>query len=734
MHTDWKNELEKLEFVKEAIAIDLEGKINSEETIRKEMREINKDMWEQAGALSGQSTLEEAPTYLQGVMMLKQKMLTSDENKKRIYRLRKQLVSPYFCRIDYKEDDYILEKIYIGTYGLRIDETGEILIYDWRAPISGIFYDYEPGRVMYESPSGIINGELFLKRQYRIEKGHLIIMFDSNISIDDNILQDILAQSSNNKMKTIVSTIQREQNRAIRYEGKRIMVVQGPAGSGKTSIALHRAAYLLYRYKDNIKSENILLYTPNTAFIEYISSVLPELGEEELKCITLVNYAKKILGAKINKYESYSEMMEWKLANSNGQSNRFKTSKFKASKEFVDLLERFLELYEKEIISFEDIRNKDYIFMKKGEIEELFYETFKLMPVYKRLLRIKNIISIKIAEYEKVMRKNVSAELADDSQYISNSERNAVSRIKIKKDIKNTVDNIDELFSINIIDIYIKLFKESYKWGYFENLLSDKAVSDSLNSLENNILFYEDQAPILYLMVSLGMIDSDRNIKHIIIDEAQDYSVIAFKLFSKLYNDCNITILGDVNQNINSLHGIGSLELTGAIMDKENYEYIVLNKSYRSTLEIMNFASKILPANTVPYGRNGQEPAVIIKNNHQDLCQEIIEHIKNLEKKYNSIAVICRTLADCNILISYFADNINARLINSGDEEILAGINIMPSYLSKGMEFDVVIATILFENDYICNEDELFYTVCTRALHVLDIYALENTKILKKLL
>jgi DNA helicase-2/ATP-dependent DNA helicase PcrA len=735
MHPDWYIEIKHLDFVIDTLKKDLEIRLESDINIKKEMREINKSTWEEAGALSGHSTLEEAPTYLQGVMLLKQKIMSSTENKKRIYRLRRQIESPYFCRIDFKEDDYILEKIYIGTYGHRIEDTGEILIYDWRAPISSIFYDFEPGKVQYESPSGSIGGELFLKRQYRILWSKLNLMFDSNIAIDDNILQDILAQSSNNKMKTIVSTIQKEQNKAIRYEGKKIMVVQGPAGSGKTSIALHRAAYLLYRYRDKIKSENILLLTPNTAFIEYISSVLPELGEEELKCVTLVDLTKKILKHRIYKYETYAEMLEWKLATTNYKNNpRLELAKFKSTQEFVDILDKFIDIYENKIINFQDIKYKNKIFMSKNSIKELFYDSFKYMPINKRLIRIKNIVSQKISEYEKATRKKISKDLSNDSQYVSEAERNAVGRKQVKNDLQNANNLTDEMFSIDIINLYITLFKDFEKWNLFENTISKESILSGIKALENRTLFFEDQAPILYLMMSLGIIDADRTIKHIIIDEAQDYSITTFKLFSKLYKDSNITILGDSNQNINPFYGIGSLDLAGNTINKDDYEYIVLNKSYRSTLEIMNFASKILPANTIPYGRNGNEPQIIIKNNIKNLCNSLFKFIENNKEKYSSIAIIGRTLSDCKRIYNFAPDNIQIKLVENGDNEISEGINILPSYLSKGMEFDAVLATILSKDDYYYNEDELFYTVCTRALHILNLYSIEDTKILNKIL
>ena len=270
MHPDWENEVNRLDTIRRMIEGELVKKMGSTLEYKEKMRKINKEMWEEVGALSGLSTLDATPTFLQEIGLLKQNMAEAAKNSKEVRMLERQYNSPYFARIDFREDNRNIENIYIGIYGFHAG-TGEIFIYDWRAPISSMFYDFEPGRALYECPSGSIEGELTLKRQFRIEKSQLLLMFDSALAIQDNILQDILAQNANNRMKTIVSTIQKEQNRVIRYEGKRVLVVQGPAGGGKTSIALHRAAYLLYHHRKSIQSNNIRLFTPNGTFAKYIS-------------------------------------------------------------------------------------------------------------------------------------------------------------------------------------------------------------------------------------------------------------------------------------------------------------------------------------------------------------------------------------------------------------------------------------------------------------------------------
>lgn len=736
MHPDWEGECKRLENIKQVIESELIRRSNNIDKYKKQMREINKEMWENVGVLSGFGTFDEMPTFIQEVSFLKRNLSDASENSKRVKMLERQLNSPYFSRIDFKEDNYDVESFYIGIYGLRKEDTGEILIYDWRAPVSSMFYDYEPGRASYESPSGYIEGEMLLKRQYRIEKGKLILMFDSNIAIEDDILQEILAGSADNRMKTIVSTIQREQNQAIRYEGKRVVAVQGPAGSGKTSIALHRAAYLLYRHRGSIKAENICLYTPNGVFTEYISSVLPELGEESLYNITLTDFTKKILGDTFKKYEAYTEMMEWQLIHKHAgeTESRFEGISFKASKQFVSVLEKFANIFESDIIKFREIKHGGNVFARKEELEELFYKNFHHMPLAKRLSRMKFLIMTRVKEFGNQRKKEIIDELSNRGEYIDASEVKALSHVRVTRELEKTISNIDKMFSINIRMLYRMLFADLRIWDSCGGALSDEARNNTIDALDSGILYYEDQAPILYLMTLLGMIDPDKKIKHVIIDEAQDYSEVAFKLFSQLYSHCAITLLGDLNQNINPGSGIGNLKSAGELIDPESFEFFEMNKSYRSTLEIMEFASRIIPSKTIHFGRSGKMPEVITGITVKDVCNLIADYIKGLKHEdFQSIAVICRTLNDCYQVHKYLEKDLSVNLVTGEDNEMPSGIVLIPSYLAKGLEFDIVIAAILSVDEYMFDEDQLFYTVCTRALHRLEIYSVENAGILEKI-
>lgn len=733
MQQEWNIEAARIKAVREVIANELIIRTNSSNSFKSEMRNINKDMWEDIGGLDG---LDAAVTFMQHIGFLKQNLSDISENSKRILMLEKQYNSPYFCRIDFKEDDYETESFYIGIYGLRKANTVETLIFDWRAPVSSLFYDYEPGRALYECPSGNIEGELLLKRQYRIENGELKLMFDCNVAIEDDILQDILAQNTGSGMKTIVSTIQREQNRAIRYEGKRIFAVSGPAGSGKTSIALHRAAYLLYRHRTNLKAENIALFTPNGAFAEYISTVLPELGEENIQYHTLITLVKQILGNTFNKYEAYEEYMENILLQKsfNNTEKHLDIIRFKASKQFISIIEQYIRKLENAFHVFNDISTDDYIFADKDELDKLFHISFSGMSVAKRLSQIKFMIKNRINDYEMQRQKVLENEFADNSDYIG-SDSKALSRVKVTKELEAAKKNLDDMCSLQIVNIYRSLFSEYIAREVIAGVLTDEMIKHTIEALADGILQYEDQAPILYMMSLLGMIEPDKETKYVIIDEAQDYSEAMYKFIFNLYSHSNIAILGDPNQNINSYNSIGSLKSLKDIIKNDDLEYLELSKSYRSTQEIMNFALRILASNTEPFGRHGLNPEVVCADRLDDLSNLITDHLMSIKaENYNSIALICRTLQDCKQLYNKISNNVTVNLINNGDDQIPPGIIIIPSYLTKGLEFDVVATVIISADDYMADEDTLLYTICTRALHRLDIFTVKDAKILKRLL
>lgn len=734
MHADWSHESEKLDAVLRFIAEELAAKTGKSDAYKREMRAINKSMWEEVGGLSGHATFDATPAFMQEIGFLKRNAADASKTRKEIAMLERQFRSPYFCRIDFREEGYGAESFYIGVYGLQRHAAGEIVVYDWRAPLSSMFYDYEPGPARYECPSGHVAGELLLKRQYRIENGTLVLMFDSTLAVGDSILQDILAGSADNRMKTIVSTIQKEQNRAIRCEGKRVLAVQGPAGSGKTSIALHRAAYLLYRHKDSLNAGNICLFTPSGIFADYISSILPELGEDDIPGRTITGLVKDALylsekdGKRgtvrkretTREYETYAEMMEWQLAHNYPEYRciRLEGIRFKASRRFAAILEKFIDKIESDIIRFEDVIFDDTVFVSRSELEELFHVTYRHMPIIKRLARMELLLPERISKYVGIKRKVKEEELADSGEYVNAGEIKARSRMFVAGEMEETRDRIKSMLSIDVVSLYRMLFNDPAILASCGGTLSEKARIATAEALEHGVLHYEDQAPVLYLMLLLGMTGVDEETRHVIIDEAQDYSEFTYLLFSKLYPGCGITLLGDSCQNINPACGIGDLRSAGELSAPGDFEYVKLEKSYRSTVEIMDFASRIMKPEALPFGRHGDTPRVIVSGSLGEVCKSAADSINDAkENGCRSVAVICRTSYDCRRIHDDLSEHLPVTLVASGDVDMPKGIAVIPSYLAKGLEFDAVIALMLSKEDYLHDERQLLYTVCTRALH-----------------
>ena len=731
-HYDWDNEIIRLYEVEKALKSALEVRITKRSDLKGEEKAINKDMWEDIGMLRNE--LDSIVSFLQHISFLKNNLHASSMSVKEIGRYERLIQSPYFARIDFAEIDSKPESFYIGIHGFKQDNEDEPLIYDWRAPISSMFYDFETGKAQYSCPGGLVEGELTLKRQYRIENGIMKLMFDSSIAIEDEILQEILAGSSDNRMKTIVTTIQREQNRAIRSGITRVLAVQGPAGSGKTSVALHRAAYLLYRYRDNLEVNNLLLYTPNNMFSNYISSVLPHLGEDEIPCSTLTGLAIKHLSDRFHTFGTYSMMIEEQLIynenllkqepekkpepvlesdpdNKAKQSEMFKTMNVKASKTFAKDLEILVNTFQDSIISFEDVRFNDIIFMAEEELEELFKVTFRHMPIVPRFSRIISIIEERIWNYEKELYKLKVEDIANSGVHVNEKEIRARARMAVTEDIEPIRRKMQKMLSVDVVSLYSVLCKD-YK--------------------DNGTLEYIDQAPLLYLMILLGSISRDNIVKHLIIDEAQDYSEMAFCLFSKLYSDCGITLLGDFRQNINPVFGIGDLKAAAILLGEKPIDYIELDKSYRSTVEIMEYASRVADFSCMPFGRNGRVPEVTAFRTDTELIRILFEKVDNVkETGCKSVAIICRTLTASKHVHAIINKMSDLYFIEDGEADIKEGIAVIPSYLSKGLEFDAVILVLTRDTDYKDNERQLFYTVCTRALHRLSIVALEGSWVLK---
>lgn len=718
------------------IKTQLDKGISDAGNFKREAIEIQKSMWEEVKCTPSDLGDLDAPAQLwQYQVDISNQARKYKRSTDIVSRLEKMLKSPYFGRIDFKEEgEEAAEKIYIGIYNLGKVESMEILVYDWRAPISGMFYDFEIGPSGYDCPMGRINGQMLLKRQYKIENERILYMFDSSLRINDEMLQEMLGKSTDNRMRTIVTSIQKEQNRVIRDDRNKILVVQGPAGSGKTSIALHRAAFLLYKYRENIKSENILIFSPNHVFEDYISNVLPELGEENVESSTFADFFAGMMDAKY-RIETMNGHMEYILKGKSG-STRLKSIKFKATYAFLTILQEYIKYLDRGgSMIFKSLSYDEEVIISSKEISKLFKEDYSFLPYLKRLEKLKQRLFYLIAPHEeKLVDKILRNDLSADSS-LNEREKNTIATQKSKALLEPILNEIEQMTSVDIYRLYGDLIKNMKS---YVNQDSCGPLCDNMNDndleyigrytirrLEQGIIDYEDLAPILLLVTALGGEYNAKAIKHVIIDEAQDYTAVQYEVLRRTFEHCNITILGDINQTVNAYMNIGSFDIAADIFGTKETALITLTKSYRSTLEISDFCNEILQCqtNAEQLGRHGNKPE-IIKCDRENLYREIAKDIKQLKNNgHKLIAVICKTAGECERLYQSMHSYVDISLITNQKEVYKEGIVAIPSYLAKGLEFDAVIVCTADEWDYSGDVDRrLLYTVCTRALHELHLY------------
>lgn len=654
--------------------------------------------------------------------------------------------SPYFGRIDYKDIELNSDgTIYIGRFGLMNDALNEPIIIDWRSPIASLFYEDNTGRMSYEAPSGRIDVDVTLKRQFLIKHSKLINMFDTSINIDDEMLQIVLGKNAEDRLKDIVMTIQKEQNEIIRKKIGRNLIIQGVAGSGKTSIAMHKVAYLLYNYRKIYNSSNILILAPNELFLDYISDILPSLGEKNIRQMTFVKFAQWVMDKNINlvnsSFESFEKIMH---------KNDLKTtalSRFKGSLAYKKVLDKYCDMLAT-YFNFGDIQYKSVTFIDKSEILDMFFNQFSYMPMQKRLERMKLYIKDKVDSLEITILNAIKNEyngkkiLLDKSDdyydlYLMDLKEKYDGIITfIKSDLKNFKESIGALWNMNPFELYKKLYMDDIiKKIYTENEYNiDDITERTKNYLKSDMLDNDDLAGLIYLAVKIFDLNIKDQIKHILIDEAQDLTPLEFCVIKELLRSNNITALGDISQSIFSYKSIDNWDIVKDIFGSQTDMYI-LTKSYRSTSEIMAFASDMLSQKQqITVVRHGSKPEI-------DFCETIdaaIEHINASikiakGKDYKSIAIICR---DKNESLSLYKKllNKNIQLILDDKTDYTGNIVILPSYLSKGIEFDSVILFNINETNYPDNDfyRKILYTMSTRALHELKIICLKNTsKIIK---
>ena len=720
-------------------------------TVRSDVIEIRKNFWEDVTVNMDEpdDIIETAASIKQQAELLSERERTHihmDKNLKTLARLK---YSPYFGRIDFLEEgEKQIDHVYLGIASLMDENDENFLIYDWRAPISSLYYDYSPGYAQYNIPEGTIEGEMTLKRQFIIRESDIKAMFDTGVTIGDEMLQEVLGNNASTQMKSIVATIQREQNEIIRNERSKILIVQGAAGSGKTSAALQRVAYLLYRYRGTLNAENIMLFSPNPLFNSYVSTVLPELGEENMQQSTFQEYLTERLGKAYDVEDPFSQM-EFLLSEEGEETyqTRVEAIRFKASIEFKNIIDHYVSKLSNQGLIFRDLSFRGDIIISKKEICDYFYGLDKSYSIPNRIQLVKEWLlkELKRAVKRERSRSWVEEEiqflekedymeafkkLQEKNHFSDNTfddferEQRLLAEMVVKERFKPLFARVKSLKFIDLTQLYLKLFKETEQPVNGLPTYWPEISQQTIDHIQHRLVPYEDATPLVYLQDLLEGRKSNTAIRHIFIDEAQDYTPFQFAFIQRLFPYSKMTMLGDFNQAIFSGATGSQTVLTDLDISNEEVETFVLTKTYRSTTEIVEFSSALIKGGEKiePFNRRGKKPTVI----HVDQTQlngAILDSIKQYKSEgYQTIAVICRTEEESKALFEELKEAIPVHLIEKGTISYEKGINVIPSYLAKGIEFDAVILydCSRYEKE---SERKLFYTVCTRAMHVLHMFA-----------
>lgn len=671
---------------------------------------------------------------------------------------------PYFARIDFREKRSVnVESYYIGKFGLGDNTNGEEKVIDWRAPIADIYYSGTQGEVTYKIPNGYVDGELYLKRKFIIKEAELKDAFDEGINeiilksagneenaLTDEFLRINLEENISGKLKDIVATIQKEQNDIIRSERNAALVVQGSAGSGKTTIALHRLAYLLYKYSKNLSGKDVLVIAPNRLFLDYISDVLPGLGANKVKQVTFEDMAMKLLNLKGKIYSKDKKLADV-LEESDDKKRKFITasSNLKGSALFKEIIDEYLKYIEKKDSEIEDIKVENYLLFDKKEIKRLFVGDMSHLPIDKRKDEIKKYFELKINDKIISICEKISFNYEYNIARIKKTMEDGVERRKKliqlydgrdsrKKEITRLArKSMDDYFENWKHTDTEKLFGEFFNSKEVMNeVIGGKVPSrllkymiDEFNSnTQNDIVDADDLAIMLYIKFNIEPINEKSVYKHIVIDEAQDYSIFQFSAIRKLSLNDSFTIVGDLGQGIYFYKGIDNWQDLNSHVFKENFKYVALTQSYRSTVEIINFANEILKKQSnglkpaKPVLRHGNKPEVIeFKSNKEfsEKVDDIVSYVENAGKK--TIAVVGKNHAECKKIKDYLRryGKYDWKLIKDNEKNYDLTRVVIPSYMTKGLEFDCTIVYNCSDSDYADNEldKKILYVVLTRALH-----------------
>lgn len=646
--------------------------------------------------------------------------------------LKRNYQKPYFARIDFTIDGENEDKeCYLGKVGV-IDENNNIVTIDWRAPIASVYYDSSLGKASYEAPEGTITGDLTLKRQYDIEDGELLGFRDVDLVSNDEILAPYLSSSANNRLKNIVASIQSEQNSIIREKINKNLIIQGVAGSGKTTVALHRIAYLVYNYINDIMPEQYMVIGPNKFFVNYISGVLPDLDVANVSQLTYDEVVSKVLNEKFNFVSSGIKLDE---------ENKDMVQVYKKQKgkmEFKKAIDKFAKEYIDNIFGGSDLEVDGYVIVK-GSIINRIYEEVKNDFLYKDNLnkqidRVSLLVSKYIEDNYSSINSGIWNQYMNKSKNISDANKKEEmkkhnnAKSQLEKKCKSALKKYFKKSDPKIIPLYIEFLSNIKKYIDLNIDNLDSIINNDITKLKAKKVEFEDLAPLLYLKSSIKNIKEYEELRHVVIDEAQDLGEFNFYALKKVMPKATFSIFGDLAQ---SIYQYRSIDNWNDVQDKafdNDCEVKHLLKSYRSTYEIIDSANKVIEhigmKEAVPVIRHGSE--VSYEDNDKQNMTKVVDFINDCEKEnYKSAAIITKTEEEAKDLYKrIIKNNFSVNLIDSKNTEYNGGLCIMPCYLAKGLEFDSVLISNASESVYnskSISDMKLLYVAMTRALHKLTI-------------
>ena len=754
-HPDYKEEKDRLEYTKDYIEMTL----NATEEYERLYKENIKD------AMINLDYLDSSQSYI-SVLVNTKFMEMAERN---YHSLTKALTKPYFARMDIKsKDSSKTDKMYIGKTSLFRAEDNIPLIIDWRSPIANVYYEGRLGEVSYPTETGIEEGELLLKRQFTISDGELENILDIDITTTDTFLQASLEAHADNRLKDIASTIQAEQNRVIRADMDRPLIVQGVAGSGKTTIALHRIAYFIYTYEETFDPENFMILAPNNLFINYISEVLPELGVERVRQTTFTDFVMDLLGTKFKLKRTDEKLMSL-IENNHKQDKDLPliewAAAFKGSLVFKEVIDQYIHTLEKQFVPELDFVLQGRVIVTAESIRKMFIEELQHLPLYKRVNEIKKTLTNQLKYIKSEILKDTENKYDKQIDYLRENEaETAERRLKIvglieERDarlasLKNEMKTLVKKYILgfpnkNLIDYYRELVTNQTQ--IFDNIditLPSENIKYltqySRELLDKKKIELEDCAALLYMKHRIFGFDKKVEINSVVIDEAQDFSLFQFYALKEVLNTDMFTILGDLSQGIHAYRGIQNWdEVLDCVFDKKKSTYLTLEQSYRTTIEVMNLANEVIQklnregiVLAKPVIRHGIKPILKRFNQDREIYTALVNEISKMkDQNYKSIALIGKTLGEC-MLIKKEIDMIgsfSSKILDEKETAYDAGVVIIPSHLAKGLEFDVVFIVNInetYENKEL--DIKLLYVAMTRTLHQLYIFEKVNKILLLK--